>query len=997
MPALKTTKQTTLEEQAMGETCQLLASILAEHEEVDGEHGHAESTVQKRQRRKQTHVSSYDILRAWDHQLALLGKGLGDFKPYNESSKPLAEEEIRYIVDTAAWPGYTLPEGVSWKRFAIKNLSNNSKRFEVPVAFEGGSPSCLIVNCDECGANLAPLQFATNHLSMRVVWLRDAAHRTWRDFRLAVADNDMWPFIYDIMHVLGVPQGPWHSAQWYRGVVEACEQHFAEEGYKNPLFQALLPELLAEMRSQHKLSEEEGSQEEEQEAWAVLQTSNLLTRRSNRVTLTRWFEVVDRWAEFDKEYFAHHYCYCLYLWKTGVFSSIEDMPIWGLRTFQLRSKPTKAKQTGKHVTMQEASAQEILETERVQAKNAIHLASNILGQPGMQRSGKVMLQIGQVLYSAFSKEQQACSTAGATAKYQMSYAQHGYSMVFTRIFGRLRSVASLRACLLCLGTPPEDAKDFYSKACPSSATTPSTSTSSSTPVLTEPLLMSCLKPMPGDELDFEVGESMWALAASTVKQRGMSICNYTSSLLGYFVLLKGNADVASECLRTLRKWWQCLVWVEPRRHKHAELMKVFNKIGFLQNVVIREMMVTLAQHDFQVVPPNVMSVVEGMYQGFANTILVERCFQALRDEKRKTTGSVMSRQRRWMVPVQRELLTSMGWPEVVADENISLPSSVAKQSYGQRCFEALGLEPTWDDAELAEIKGERQTWLSTSAQGLQLQVAAWQLLVTASADEDETCIDNAWQNVLCPEGVILHAADESSKGWLCLKSSCYGLLVWPMVRRSMKELSFWRPVTEEGTKVHWMVMRTLKQWHCCQIQPVPPVVLSVLAATRGEKVQSEIAMWQKGSSRPILEMAAVTAFKTCTSEVVDRVLKHMTDFHTTLAMKDRPKGLYNKLDWLIRSVLPTVSEEELKQIFLTRVGLHEVRSQSMLMSGENLDVSAGCLDIDDLKDAETFKKSGHAAGVSLKHQTLEFLLERKYLDRDAVRKSLRGMEPPVRD
>eukprot|EP00971_Amphidinium_carterae_P351754 6492266-Amphidinium_carterae.1 len=503
--------------------------------------------------------------------------------------------------------------------------------------------------------------------------------------------------------------------------------------------------------------------------------------------------------------------------------------------------------------------------------------------------------------------------------------------------------------------------------------------------------------MPGDELDFDVGESLWALAASTVKQRGMSICNYTDSLPGFFVLLKGNADVAGECLRTLRKWWQCLVWVEARRHKHAEMMKVFNKIGFLQNVVIREMMVTLAQHDFQVVPPSVMSVVEGMYQGFANTILVERCFQALRDEKRKTTSSVMSRQRRWMVPVQRELLTSMGWAEVKADENISLPSTVAKQSYGQRCFEALGLEPTWDDAELSALKAEKQSWLSTSAQGLQLQVGAWQLLVRAAGDEDEACIDNAWQNVLCAEGVILHSADDNNTGWVCLKSSCYGVLVWPMQRWNIRELSFWRPVTEDGTKVRWMVIKTLKLWHCCQIQPIPPVVLSVLAEKRGEKVQDQVALWQKGCSRPILEMAALTAFKSCTAEVVDRVLKHMTDFHSTLGVQERPKGLYNKLEWLIKSILPTINDEELKEIFLTRVGLHQLRSQSMLMSGENLEVSAGCLDMDDLKDAESFKKSTHVAGVSLKQQTLEFLLERKYLDKDAVRKSLRGMEPPVRD
>eukprot|EP00971_Amphidinium_carterae_P162830 3228231-Amphidinium_carterae.1 len=122
-------------------------------------------------------------------------------------------------------------------------------------------------------------------------------------------------------------------------------------------------------------------------------------------------------------------------------------------------------------------------------------------------------------------------------------------------------------------------------------------------------------------------------------------------------------------------------------------------------------------------------------------------------------------------------------------------------------------------------------------------------------------------------------------------------------------------------------------------------------------------------------MAALTAFKTCTADVVDRVLKHFTDFHSALASKERPKGLNNKLEWLITAILPA----------------------SMLMSGENLGVSAGCLDADDLKDAETFKKSTHVAGVSLKHQTLQFLMERNFLDKDAVKGSLSKIEPTVRD
>eukprot|EP00971_Amphidinium_carterae_P334937 6470499-Amphidinium_carterae.1 len=101
-----------------------------------------------------------------------------------------------------------------------------------------------------------------------------------------------------------------------------------------------------------------------------------------------------------------------------------------------------------------------------------------------------------------------------------------------------------------------------------------------------------------------------------------------------------------------------------------------------------------------------------------------------------------------MTPVQRGLLSQMGWSEVCADENAALPPSVSKQSYNQRCFEALGMESRWDGQEVETVYFEKHPWHSTSAQGLQLQVPAWQLLVTAASEQDEGALTVLGESVM---------------------------------------------------------------------------------------------------------------------------------------------------------------------------------------------------------------------------------------------------------
>ena len=982
---MKTVRQCTLEQQSHGES--LLGQILEAHQ-LEG--GDAQpKRRKKRMSSQQLHRASYHVLRAWDHQLFLLGKGLIDYKPYDETSLPLAPNELRYEVDVDRWADYPVPAGTPWKRFAIKNLVTKHKRFEIPVEFPDPGPAVLVVNCDECGSNLAPLQYMSHHLRMRVMWLRDAAHRTWRDYRLAVGDCDLWPVVYDCMHVLGLPQGPWHSGQWFKGMLEACDQHFHEDTHANPLFQALLPELLPELRP---LDAEQGSQEEEVKAWEKLQRNNLLRQRGNRVTLTRWFEVLDRWLTLDKQYWSFLYGYCVFLWKTGVVKNVWDMPVWGVQTFDSTRMTTKTKQTGKRVTMREATAKEVLEEERLKCKNAVHLGANVLGQPGFQRRARVVMTVGRPVYSAFTKEQKGCYKEADTFKYQLSYALHGYGMVLRNLFDQLCSTPCLQSLRFPLSASSTQQQAHYLQdMVQASAVGSSSSSSSGQGVPCHPMAHPVLKPMVGDEADFEIAELFWNLTVAAVKHRGLSIAHYTDSLPGFYVLLLGTAENQSQALKTLAEWWEVLRWVEPARHKNPEIKAVFDQVGWLQQTVCREILVSLAQHAFRAIPPTVKMVLEGVFKGFANTILIERSFQCLRDEQRANQNKNISRQRRWWAPVRRDLLKDMGRKEVETAEFVA--PDVKNISYTKSCFDALGQEPTWDKKELEHIMAEKTTWLSTSAQGLQVQVAAWNLLWQAGKQRSAEIIEHAWENIICPEGVVVIEKKEDEVGQLVLRSTCWGLLLWPMRRWTLASRTCWRPGRSQGTRVRWQCIADIKAWWCVKLQAVPPQVLNLLCTHAGTIPVPQIGMLQVSAPTAMLEMAARTGFQTCTLEYVDKILKFHTRFFTDLKPADRPKGLLRRLEWLVKAIIPEIDDKELKAIFLHRHGLHKVRANSLLMTSGNIEWAAGCMAADDLKDAETYKKNCHEPEVSLKKQTLEFLKEREWLDDITVVKTVKVLDP----
>ena len=91
---------------------------------------------------------------------------------------------------------------------------------------------------------------------------------------------------------------------------EALQHHFSNNGGKNPLFQIMLPDLIAEARANGFGAVELGDDDESEIlAWRYLRQAGVLTRKGFRVKTKTWSELIKRMAAHNKEW--HTWLYAL--------------------------------------------------------------------------------------------------------------------------------------------------------------------------------------------------------------------------------------------------------------------------------------------------------------------------------------------------------------------------------------------------------------------------------------------------------------------------------------------------------------------------------------------------------------------------------------------------------------------------------------------------------------------------------------------------------------
>jgi hypothetical protein len=302
-------------------------------------------------------------------------------------------------------------------------------------------------------------------------------------------------------------------------------------------------------------------------------------------------------------------------------------------------------------------------------------------------------------------------------------------------------------------------------------------------------------------------------------------------------------------------------------------------------------------------------MLESIYGGYLNTVVVEKGFRKLQDISREQKNNRSARVHRWFELNSSNLLKEMGRQEVKGYMG-ELPTDLPRH-IPQEIFSAMAMEPSIDDDDLLEIKENKKSGVSypsPSAQSLQVQLGAWRVLVAAWQDDLWSKLADVYLSLLCIEDHIVFYVP-TAVYFVVLKSCQSGMLVWPMEKFQDGHLSLFRPLRRKGSAAEWRHVFVLQQWQSIACKVISPAVFACIYSARGN-ASIGVYLMQLGKPRPLEVGAAESGFKHCNANHIDKLVR-LFDLGDLLKGPDKLKGILPKVEALCKKLLPDITNEQL--------------------------------------------------------------------------------------
>lgn len=201
--------------------------------------------------------------------------------------KPVCNRVVAFDHGLAVDNALKLATGSGLKAF--QEVEGEEPDFDQPV---------LTIAMDQGSIGMSWMWYAINKIRLRIHPLWDPSHRMWNDVRGALSAAGCWPFILIHTILLNLFLGPWNGSQWWEELCEAARLYFQESGSNDALFQHYLPALIVELGMTDKAADP-GIGEE---IFQMMKEAKIWKSRGSKVSLGRWFNVLERSAEYDKEW-----------------------------------------------------------------------------------------------------------------------------------------------------------------------------------------------------------------------------------------------------------------------------------------------------------------------------------------------------------------------------------------------------------------------------------------------------------------------------------------------------------------------------------------------------------------------------------------------------------------------------------------------------------------------------------------------------------------------
>eukprot|EP00971_Amphidinium_carterae_P352466 6492610-Amphidinium_carterae.1 len=922
-----------------------------------------------RQRRKKTETNegwtSWQLAKALDHTLHLYGlKGFSSFVENEHRSGVLQSAETRYWVADASHVASASSSSSPVPELpVVVNDVTGEKRWELKPWVE--RPTALILTGDECAVNLRVVNWLIGKMGARVVWVKDPAHRSWNDARAGLRDAGCWVDVLESLQVLSTLQGPWRTAAWWQEMRQSAETHMSRTGCQDEWFRALFDELSNEYG--HELQEQ--SEVSLDEVWKRLKDDRVLESRGQKVGMCRWFQWCAAWRTFSNRYYTMYYHVLILGHMQGVFPTVSKSPLAGSSLTKQLTAPTATSKThGK--TLAERQALEELQVQRAKTKNAIELAAHLLSQDSLRRRCAMALCLLQPLYTAHTKEIKNMKDPKRNFMMQLSFAKHQYNYVLLRLWQSLHDAQKLvREMHFSMSVTRDKSykEELFMTA------QPAVSISSSSSSAAEPVVCKPLSFMPEDEEDFDYAGLAFRLLQKLVKHRCLSMKAWTEPPLSFVLLLDADVETRRQALERLAEEWKCIEWVETVAGGYMPMARVVNNIPWLHNTLVREMYLMLRQHHFGSVSSDLLHVLNQLFRGMNNSVVVEDTFKVIKDSGRQSNTHACSRQHRFFQGINDQVLGKYGMREL-PDDHLPLDQNVARV-LPKSFFESAAHKPSIKKEDVDGLLGSAGSWPSPSASVQKILSAPWSMLQSCYRSQNLEVLDHCWKSLLMGEGHIIKVNASGTYG-LSLRATEWGYLSWPMKRITHRNRVFFTPVLHDNTKPDWCHVINLNLYSCIPVQCLPPSVTSIFQAELAEQLGGGIWVMQSREEESMWLTASRSGFKGCGKVHLSKILAEL-DILKDVPKENQPRTVQQQVETIILALIPDITKEEMVQSLMTRAGAERYRG-SILLNANNLEVSATTLAPDDLKEAKDTRETA-SASASSRVQTLSFLRDRDYL------------------
>lgn len=185
----------------------------------------------------------------------------------------------------------------------------------------------LAVNADLGSDALSGYQALQRHCALNCDLVPDVSHGVHNDVKLALSATGLYGFFIVAVCAFNLPWGPDRDEFRYQQIREAViKMHSNRQPWQMPIFQAMAPKLLQDLRRQG--VELPHIESEEAELWQYMKERAFNVREGRRISMCRFLGAVEGAERAVERWYVDTYETLLVSLETDLFKKVDLAKVW---------------------------------------------------------------------------------------------------------------------------------------------------------------------------------------------------------------------------------------------------------------------------------------------------------------------------------------------------------------------------------------------------------------------------------------------------------------------------------------------------------------------------------------------------------------------------------------------------------------------------------------------------------------------------------------------